>query len=81
MPPVSLRELHACRLEVRFAINDLIQRFRGVGCYEADDKLGNILRIEVADDAGGFSLLLQEGESKCVINPGCEPGIDYHVQL
>jgi hypothetical protein len=81
MPQVPLRSLHACKIEVRVSINDLIQRFRGVGCYEADEKLGNVLRIDVTDNAGGFSLLLQEGASKCVIKAASEADLDYHLQL
>jgi hypothetical protein len=66
---------------VRLSINHLIQRFRGVGSYETDAKLGKILRIDVNDDEGGFSLLLQEGEAKCVIKAACEADLDYHVHL
>jgi hypothetical protein len=81
MTSVSLSDLHACRLEVRLSVNDLMRRFRGVGSYEIDDKLGNVLRIDVDDANGGFSLLLQEGESKCVIRAAGESDLDYHVHL
>lgn len=81
MTSVSLSDLHARRLEVRLSVNDLMRRFRGVGSYEIDDKLGNVLRIDVDDANGGFSLLLQEGESKCVICAARESDLDYHVQL
>jgi hypothetical protein len=81
MPAVPLRDLHARKLEVRLSINDLIQRFRGVGSYESDAKLGNVLRIDVDDEQGGFSLLLQEGEAKCVISAARESDLDYHVHL
>lgn len=81
MPSVSLSQLHACKLEVRFTINELNQRFRGVGTYESDAKLGKVLRIDVDDDSGGFSLLLQEGKSTCDIRAACEADLDYHVHL
>jgi len=81
MATVSLSDLHARKLEVRLSINDLIQRFRGIGSYETDDKLGNILRIDVDDENGGFSLLLPEGQSKCVISAARESDLDYHVHL
>lgn len=81
MPVVPLSDLHACKLEVRLSINDLVQRFRGIGSYESDAKLGKVLRIDVDDAEGGFSLLLQEGESKCVISAARESDLDYHVQL
>jgi len=81
MSAVSLSDLHARKLEVRISINDLIRRFRGIGSYEADANLGNVLRINVDDEHGGFSLLLQEGESKCVISAAREADLDYHVHL
>ena len=81
MTAVSLSDLHARKLEVRISINDLMRRFRGVGMYETDEKLGNVLRIDVTDEDGGFSLLLQEGESKCVISAARESDLDYHVHL
>jgi hypothetical protein len=81
MSAVSLSDLHARKLEVRLSVNDLIRRFRGIGCYETDAKLGNVLRINVDDENGGFSLLLQEGAAKCVISAACESDLDYHVQL
>jgi hypothetical protein len=81
MGTVSLSDLHARKLEVRLSINDLIRRFRGIGSYEADDKLGNVLRIDVDDGNGGFSLLLQEGQAKCVISAARESDLDYHVHL
>ena len=81
MSAVPLSDLHARKLEVRLSINHLIQRFRGIGSYESDAKLGNVLRIDVDDEAGSFSLLLQEGEAKCVIQAARESDLDYHVQL
>jgi hypothetical protein len=81
MSAVSLSDLHARKLEVRLSVNDLIRRFRGIGSYETDDKLGNVLRIDVDDGNGGFSLLLQEGQSKCVISAARESDLDYHVHL
>jgi hypothetical protein len=78
---VPLSDLPARKLEVRLSINHLIQRFRGIGSYESDAKLGNVLRIDVDDEAGGFSLLLQEGDAKCVISAARESDLDYHVHL
>jgi hypothetical protein len=81
MSAVPLRDLHARKVEVRLTINQLVQSFRGTGSYESDVKLGNVLRIDVDDEAGGFSLLLQEGETKCIIRAARESDLDYHVHL
>ena len=81
MSAVPLRQLHDRKLEVELHINASIRRFIGVGCFERDRELGDLLRINVADTDGNFALMLREGHQDWDIQQGTSGCCDYRIQL
>jgi hypothetical protein len=69
MPAPSLRQLDDRLIAIDLSIAGRQVRVRGTGHFETLPQAGPVLKIHIADEAGAFDILLQEGR---FMGPICE---------
>ena len=75
-----LQALHQRTIAVQFALAGRDQLLLGRGTYQRDRDLGQILRIELAGEAGG-EILLAEDDWNGEIRSGEAVGSDFLIRL
>jgi hypothetical protein len=78
---LSLARLDSCRVAVHIVIQGREQFVRGLAAYEADQDLGNALRVHVSDPHGDFEVVVAESCWDGKILPGQAVGCDYLIRL
>lgn len=77
MKAISLSELHGRAVQAHWSRKQCIG---GVGRYETDPELGQVLRIHVENECGAFALILQESLWDGEICPALPP-FDFSIRL
>ena len=80
MPAPSLAQLNDRIIAVDLVIAGRQVCVRGTGHFEALAETGPVLKIHVADEAGEFDILLQEGRFSGPICKDAETG-EFHISL
>jgi hypothetical protein len=81
MSKITLSQLHCRRVEVELDVNGDVRSMDGVGSYEQDPTLGQVLRIRVDDPAGEFWLLFPEARHTFNIQPSLRKNCDYRIDI
>ena len=81
---VALSELHGKRVAVILVLPTGVRVFRGVGAYERDEEMGNLLRVQLeqgADTAGCPEFLFHEESWQGEIARDEQHGCDYALTV
>lgn len=81
MSAPSLHQLDKRLIRVELLLPGGRRRLRGVGRYEPASEVGPALFIEVADSAGDFEIVLQEGKWSGQIELCPEGDCEFVLQL
>jgi hypothetical protein len=78
---MKLSELHKRAIAVELEIGADCRIVRGIGNYECSSGTSPVLRIEVAEEAGNFELILNEQHWQGPILADREFGCEYRIRL